>query len=108
VKISGNREDLGRVVPPLFRPNPRNALGSAVAPRGATAPADGSVPPAVSTPLASGAAEFDKGKGRRMGRTWPGLALVLASAAALILGISDQAAKAPRAGPSLATWATER
>jgi hypothetical protein len=37
-----------------------------------------------------------------MRRTWPVLALVLASAVVLILGISDQAAKAPRAGPSLA------
>jgi hypothetical protein len=43
-----------------------------------------------------------------MSRTWPVLALVLASAVALILGISDQAAKSPRAGASLAASASER
>jgi hypothetical protein len=41
-----------------------------------------------------------------MKRTWPVLALVLASAAVLILGISDQAAKAAKAGASLAVSAT--
>lgn len=41
-----------------------------------------------------------------MKRTWLVLSLVVASATALILGISDQAAKASKAGPSLA--ASER
>ena len=40
-----------------------------------------------------------------MRRTWSVIALVLASAIALILGISDQAAKASKAGPNLAASA---
>lgn len=42
-----------------------------------------------------------------MKRTLPVVALVLAGAVALILGISEQAAKASKASPSVAT-ATER
>lgn len=42
-----------------------------------------------------------------MKRTWRILALVLASAVVLILGISDQAAKSSKATPSVAS-ATER
>jgi hypothetical protein len=42
-----------------------------------------------------------------MKRTLPVVALVLAGAVALILGISEQAAKGPKAAPSVAS-ATER
>jgi hypothetical protein len=43
-----------------------------------------------------------------MRRTWLVLTLVLASAAVLILGISDQAAKTANAEANLAAWAARR